>query len=73
VFKVGDRVLVRKPKELVSDTCQWVGAMDQYHNTTQVIKFFDEEGDIRFRGGVMFYFSPQWCTPLGELGSAIYE
>jgi len=71
-FKVGQRVLVRKPKKLGALTCRWIEAMDLEHNTIQVIGFIDEEGDITFRVGSGFYFSRLWLTPVGELSEAIY-
>jgi len=83
-FKVGDVVIVRRPKKLRENVrVTWESEeMDRYHNTVQTIETIDTDGDITFAatGKIdpnidyvrFYYFLPSWLTPAGEMGEAIY-
>jgi len=64
-FKVGDTVLISKPK--VTNTlgiCWWVGDMDQYDNTYSIVKSVDENGDYRLSEG--YFYREVWLSPVGD-------
>ena len=66
-YKVGDKVLLTKPKDSeLSRSLVWIKHMDKYNNTIQIISEVVENYIYRLEGFRWWAFDESWLTKIEE-------
>ena len=66
-FKVGDKVLLTKPKDSeLSRSLVWIKHMDKYNNTIQIISEVVENYIYHLEGFRWWAFDESWLTKIEE-------